>query len=102
MKQQAERYHNKGLGRIEYKAYSDVYNCMYRVFKSIDGREILVIKHDRDFDESLLELLGRGPFNRVYESKGQKFNDYAAHGMYGWSLKEVVAHELEQIEAGRM
>jgi len=98
-----ERYHNKSLNRIEFKLYSDVYNCMYRVFKSLDKKEIYVIKHDRDFgvEDFMLDILGRGPFNHAYEVRGNQVNDFAASGEYGWSLKEVCEHIQEQIDAGR-
>ena len=99
----AERRHDKLLNRIEYRVYSDVYNCMYRIFRSYDKKLIVVIKHDKDFSASdfILEISARGPFNSVYESQGNRYYDYAANGKYGWSLRDAVAHQIEQIEAGR-
>lgn len=55
-----------------------------RIFKSYDGKEIYVIRHD--LDQVLTEIFG----SRETEIQGHKISSYEATGKFRYTLKEVV------------
>ena len=54
-----------------------------RIFKSYDGKEIFVIRHD--LDQNLTEIFG----SRRTEIQGHQISSYETTGKFRYTLKEV-------------
>ncbi len=72
---------------------------MYRIFRGYDNKSIKIIKHDREWDAAdvIIECCGSGPFNYVYETKGNLIDEFPTGGSFSWSNKRVVEFVEETI-----
>jgi hypothetical protein len=75
----------------------DAWEC-YRIFRSYNGNEVVVVEHKRDVDASdfICGIVGKGPFNYAYETLGKTIDRFKTGS--GWSNKKVVAFVKECIE----
>ena len=73
---------------------------MYRIFRNHDNKLIVVIRHEAELDATdfMRSVIGQGPKNYAYETKGTRIADFEATGTYRWTNKEVVSHIKRIIE----
>ncbi len=77
--------------RKETKLVSPCGNYRYRIFKSYDGKSVVVVRHRRDYDAAqvIVDCIGDEE-GRVFESQGEIIEDNPVHDVVMGSVKKSV------------
>lgn len=96
--QHTKRNFDKTFGRFVVTIYSGSSNYKYRVFKSLnDSNTVVVIRFERDFEASdfIRSVIGEGPQNYAYELRGTATDEFK-----GWTLKDAAEFVERRVTRG--